>query len=101
MTASFQLDGSGVRRVAATMRDQSDLAARAGTALAGLADPLGDPGIGERLAPGVGQFATLWCEVIDDLLSSLAELASWMDQAVTCYFSVDSDVSYRLGGLHP
>ncbi len=101
MTAGFQVHGSGVRSVAASLADNSELAAQAGVRLAQLGDELPAPGVGERLVSVLSQFSGEWCDVLDDMGTSLAELAGWLDRAVTSYFSVDSDTAYRVGNVHP
>lgn len=97
----FQLRGGGVRRVAAAMRDNADLTAAAGTALAGLGEVLPAPPIGDRLQGALAGFATAWCDVLGDMVLAMTGLSGWMDDAVTSYFSEDDDVAYRYGGLHP
>lgn len=91
--------GADVRGVAASMREGSEQAARAGIALAGLDAGLPAPAAGLRLDGAIGALSTSWTGVLDDLVAGLAQLAVWMDDAVTVTVAADTAAEQSLRGM--
>ncbi len=97
----FELQRSGARRVAQSLVETAELTARAGTTIAGLPDEVIDGGAGRLLHGPLVAFADDWTAVLDDVGAALLQLSEWIDDAVTCFFTVDDDAAYRFGPLPP
>ena len=89
----------GIYRVAALLRDGSELAALAGTSAAGIGGSLHTPAVGRSVRSAVDSVSAAWTEVADDLTAGLAQLATWVDGAATAMLSVDDAVAADFRGF--
>lgn len=93
------MSGEGVRGVAASMRANSERAAQAGTALAGLGAGLPPPPAGLGLSAALDGFSTGWTDVLNDVVAGLSQLATWMDDAVAVTVAADGAADQAFRGI--
>ncbi|MEP6979482.1 MAG: hypothetical protein ABJA16_01830 [Nakamurella sp.] len=97
--AGFEMFSDGVRGVAASIREGSELAAQAGVALVDLAAGLPPPPVGLRLTVALEALSASWANVLADVVADLAQLATWMDDAVTATVAADSTAGQVFRGV--
>lgn len=94
------MSGDGVRGVAASIREGSELAAQAGVSLADLAAGLSPPPpVGLRLTVALEALSSSWSDVLADVVADLAKLATWMDDAVTATVAADGAAEQVFRGV--
>lgn len=97
--SDLQMSGDAVRGLAASLREGSERAARAGVALAGLETGLSAPAAGLRLTTALAGLSVGWSGVLDDLVAGLAQLAAWTDDAATVTVAADTAAEQSFHGI--
>ncbi|WP_157970782.1 hypothetical protein [Nakamurella deserti] len=85
--------------MAELLRDGSERAALAGAAVARLTDGWAPPAAGRSVRAAVEAVSTSWTDVAGDLVAGLAQLATWVDGAVTAMLTVDDTTAAEFRAL--